>query len=224
MLFPRNGVEKMIRVTCLACLFALLLMPACGSDADFDDDDQGAAFFVDVSVEPSHIDSGDRTTVRINFGNLQDPAVAIKVRFPEQLSYVDRSGYFVIGGEVFRDVPDDGGTASPYSFVVFYFRTAELSLDPTGELVFELEGFSDIRDGKVGVDIDIDNPDISNLEEFSISDPRFDALAEDDIQVGIFSSSSSSTSTSTSSSTSSTGSSSSSSSSSTSSSSTSSGQ
>lgn len=150
-----------------------------------------------VVISPSVIDSGDRAGVEIEISEI-DPdleAIAIKVRFPEALSYVVESAFYEFEDEFFDTGPDENANDSGNNYLVFYLDLETVSSESFG-LVFELLGVSSVLDGEVGVDIDFDDPEVDNDSEFTVTDPRFDAQASDDIRVGNFTEGSSSSSSS----------------------------
>lgn len=156
-----------------------------------------------ITVSPTVIDTGDRTNVTVRIFEFQTAAVAIKIQFPSALRYVSESSAYAVGLPDLVDTgPDEEASSGDATTLVYYFSLDSLieqyGADEIDEdnitLLLQLEGLTDIQDGVVGVDIDIDNPDIPNDEEFDSTAPRFDAQAEDDVRVGIFSSSSSSSS------------------------------
>ncbi len=154
---------------------------------------------VSIDVSPSVIDSGDRTEVQIIISDFGEDGLAIKIRYPVALSYVVESALYELDGEFFDTGPDENETDSTNNYLVFYLDpddfVGDLDEDVSSlALLLELEGVSSVQDAVVAVDLDIDNPDVSNSTEFSVTDPRFDAQEQDDIRVGDFTNASSSSS------------------------------
>ncbi len=179
----------------LIIAFLLLLAWGCGGGGS-----QGAPVGparARIIISPSVIDSGDRAEVEIEIFEI-DPdleEMAIKVRFPEALSYVVESAFYLFEDEFFDTGPDENANDSGNNFLVFYLDLESVTSESFA-LLFELEGVSSVLDGEVGVDIDFGDPEESNESEFTVTDPLFDAQSTDDIRVGNFTDGSSSSSSS----------------------------
>jgi hypothetical protein len=172
-----------------------LSLSGCGGGGGGDDtgDFSGAAN-VSLSVNPSTIDSGDRTFVRLELSDVHPNGIALKIRYPQGLVYVPNSGTLVVDEKetaikprVNAVTPDEESV-----YLVFYlpqklFRRAgqEYSGEP-GTVELQLVGKLAVQDGLVEVDADVDDPGVADTLEFNISKPEF--LAEDlqsiSVQVG----------------------------------------
>ncbi len=152
-----------------------------------------------IRTSPEQIDTGDRTEVEVELFDFVEDEIAIKIKYPLGLVYVSETAFLVLDGELVDIGPDEEESDSTDTYLVFYFSTDDL-VDADGnalsrmELIFELEGNEDVSDGTIEVDIDLDNPDVSNSSEFAVATPKFDAQDSNFIQVGEGSSSSSSSS------------------------------
>ncbi|MCB0325457.1 MAG: hypothetical protein KDD69_17865 [Bdellovibrionales bacterium] len=174
--------------------FAVVVSCGAGGGAGSRGDPVGPAF-AEITVFPSVIDSGDRTDVEVFIDQIVEDAIAVKIGFPAGLQYVTESAMYEVGGELYDAGPDAAGAGTDVSFVVFYIEPEDLL---GGEESFfihlQLVGVSDVADGRVGVDIDIDDPLVDNDEEFDPATPLYDAQDDDDIRVGQVAASSSSSS------------------------------
>lgn len=134
----------------------------------------------DIDVTPFRIDTGDKTTVTVLLRNLESEPVIVKVSVPVELFYVTDSAFIVEDGVLI----DTGPIENSDGFLGFFFYPSDYSRDGTLELIFEIEAASDLALGSVGVDVDFNDPDISDRTEFDTTAPQFTAQATDDVGVG----------------------------------------
>jgi hypothetical protein len=156
-----------------------------GGGSDESENDQGPAT-VKLAVDPKKFDSGDHTEVIVTLRSFKETAVALKVRFPVALSYVQESGIIIVDDVAEERKPNVKKADTEFGYAVFYISTTKLGidLDDTVEIVFELVGNESVEAGKIEIDVDIDDPKVENNEEFVVATPKFDPQAEADIVVG----------------------------------------
>jgi hypothetical protein len=139
---------------------------------------------VDMSLEPRRIDVGDRTRIVVQISEVNRDGVLIKLHFPDALSYVGNTASLTVDGVegvIEPDVDVIGDNQDRY--IVFFFSQADFGNNQRGTLVLELQADASVIKGRVEVDIDVDDPDINNLFEFSVDDPRFQVDDSEDIEV-----------------------------------------
>lgn len=172
--------------TLVRALFSmsLIVLPAgCGGGSG-GDDFIGAAQS-EITVNPQTIDTGDHVRVRIRISNVHPDGIGLKVRYPDGLNYVLGTAFLTVGNDEIDVGPkvNTASTTEEKTYLVFYFSQAIFGEDEEGELEFELEATSEIIDGRVEVDPDVDDPLISNDTEFNIEAPEF--LSEADAKVEV---------------------------------------
>jgi len=175
----------------LLCTALLSLATACGGGGGGGGEDFVGAATVSIRLQPSTIDSGDRTQVTIDIGDVHENGIALKVRFPDGLRYVPSSAALEVNDEESKLTPSVNALAEDDSsiYLVFYlsqslFRRGGAEYQgEMGSLKLQLEGRTVVRDGKVEVDADVDDPQESNETEFTLSNPEFAAEDEASIRV-----------------------------------------
>jgi len=129
---------------------------------------------VDLSLEPNRIDVGDRTRISVQISEVNPDGALLKLHIPDALSYVSNTGVLSVGGQDFDVAPDiDVLGDSQDRYLVFFFLQSDFGDGRSGRLRLELQADASVADGYIEVDIDVDDPDVNNLLEFSIDDPRF---------------------------------------------------
>jgi hypothetical protein len=167
------------------------LATACGGGGGGGGEDFVGAATVAIRLQPSTIDSGDRTQVTIDIGDVHENGIALKVRFPDGLRYVPGSAALDVNDDDTKLTPSVNALVEDDNsiYLVFYlsqslFRRGEAEYrGEMGSLKLQLEGRTVVRDGKVQVDADVDDPQESNETEFTLSNPEFAAEDEASIRV-----------------------------------------
>ena len=186
-----------MRIQGAVCL--LIAVCSCGigpSNDDEGDSSEGDPAQISLTVSPTIIDSGDRMDVYVTVSDLTQDDIAVKVRFPKQLSYVYDSSSLTINETIYDASPLSDDTDSTYRYLVYYFNREDFEPQGEGVLYFSLDGESDVASGTIGIDSDFDDSQVDDRYEFDVANPQFDAQAEIQIRVGSGSSSSSSSSSS----------------------------
>ena len=162
----------------LACILAIADCGGGGGGDDF----IGAAQ-VSISAAPTQIDTGDRTLIKVNISEVHENGIALKLRFPTGLFYVLNSSFVTVNGADVNTGPAVSTGAGNYNYLVFYFPQSVFGRDSQGDLTVQLEGNSEVIDGRVEVDADVDDPLIDNAVEFDPDNPEFEA--EDSVSVQV---------------------------------------
>ena len=129
---------------------------------------------VTIDANPNYLDSGDRTAVTVDLYDVNDLGIALKLKYPKGLDYVVSSAHLEIDDQTYSAIPASGEqTSGDFTYLVFYFSKSVVG-DNSGRLSLFLQGNSAV-DGQVQVDVDLDDPTLSNGSEFSVADPKFNA-------------------------------------------------
>ena len=166
----------------LILMAASLALFSCGGGGGSDTSFIGAAR-VSLQVEPTKIDPGDRMQVRVAIEEVHENGIALKIRFPEGLAYVLNSSFLTVNGNESDESPEFNVSDSNDNFLVYFLPQDIFGSKDSGELVFELEGTSEVSTGKVEVDADVDDPLVANGEEFLVDTPEFGAEDSVDVEV-----------------------------------------
>ena len=138
---------------------------------------------VNVNASPNRIDTGDRTQVRVEISEVHENGISLKIRFPAGLTYVSDTSFLEVG----RDDLDVGPTinrgADNFIYLVYYFSGDLFEDDRRGTFTLQLVGVSEVMDGEIEVDPDVDDPTIPNDREFDIDNPEFRAESDTSIEV-----------------------------------------
>jgi hypothetical protein len=164
--------------------FIIGAMTGCGGGGS-DEDFVGAAI-VSITGTPSRIDTGDRTQIAVQIHDVHPNGISLKLRFPDGLRFVHGSGLLTVSGEGVEVIPTvNTRDENERVYVVFYLPQSDFGDkgNKSGVLTLELEGTAAIREGKVEVDADVDDPHINNDVEFDINNPEFSAEDETGITV-----------------------------------------
>ena len=179
----------------LASLFTSILaltitLSACGGGGGDDEDFVGAAT-VTLIVQPSQIDSGDRAQVTSRLGDVHETGIGVKFRYPTGLKYVAGSAFLKVGNKEYDITPavNVESNEDDAQYLVFYlaqklFQSGSQEYNgQQGTLTFQVVGRSEVEDGLVEVDPDVDDPEIDNSVEFDLANPEF--VAEDDAPISV---------------------------------------
>ncbi len=183
-------IMKLPPLSSLLCTALLTFATACGGGGGGGDDFVGAAT-VGIRLQPSTIDSGDRTQVTIDVGDVHDNGIALKIRFPNGLRYVPASAALLVDEQQTKLTPTVNALAEDENSIYLVFYLSQSLFRASGEeyngqmgtLRLQLEGRKAVKDGKLEVDADVDDPQESNDSEFTLSSPEFAAEDEASIEV-----------------------------------------
>ena len=166
---------------CFLLIFCVPLLGGCGGGGG--GDDFIGAGIVSVSCSPSRIDGGDRTRVTIDIRDTHPDGIALKVFYPHGLMYVQNSSRLLEDQAERRVAPDEHLESQTGVFLVYYFTQQVFGDQNRGTLILELQGTGRVKDGTIGVDVDVDDPLIDNENEFDVDNPQYEAESETDIEV-----------------------------------------
>ena len=157
---------------CTALISLSFFISACGGGGG--DGEQTGAAKVFIEVNPSLIDTGDRTLVKTRIESLHKDGILLKFFYPEGLDYVLDSATLEINGKEVSVFPAFNGLDERGIYLVFFLGEEEFGSKTQGILRFELEASDSVNDGEVSVDADVDDRLISNDEEFDVNNPEFE--------------------------------------------------
>ena len=169
-------------LTIFSALSVILACSACGGGGGGGSDFLGAAR-ADISASPHAIDTGDRTLVEIQLSEIHENGISVKISYPEGLRYVEHSAFLRVRSIDIDVGPTENVAVDGAVYLVFYLTQAIFGDDQQGTLRLELEGSGEITDGIIGVDPDVDDPEISNSEEFDSAAPEY--VAEDEASIDV---------------------------------------
>lgn len=175
----RLGVASLIAV-CIASLLLITCGGGGGGGSDFP-----AAAQVKINVRPNDIDPGDHTLVTILVWDVRPEGILLKIRYPENIAYVENSGRFSINGEVYGLVPALIESDGTYVYLLYSFNQSDFgeSGQDQATITLELEAENGGVDGKVEVDPFLREPGKTVEEQFDIGNPLFGAKDADVIKV-----------------------------------------
>jgi hypothetical protein len=182
-----SNLSKLALSLIAASTLCLASLTGCGGDGDDDSDSpnySGAARVI-VRNSPARIDTGDRTKVRINISNINENGIMLKILYPDGLRFVPNSAELVLDSDPENEdelTPAHNVEGDDGMFLIFYLSEDDLDQE-NGVLSFELEGISSVREGKIEVDADVNDPLIDDATEFNAQDPEFLSESESSIEV-----------------------------------------
>lgn len=165
-------------------------MTGCGGGGGGGSDFAGAAT-VSLDVQPSQIDTGDRTQVSSQVGDVHSNGIALKYRYPTGLKYVHSTAFLTVQDKEYDISPTVNVVSNEDEaiYLIFYlpqklFTTSgqEYNGQP-GTVSFQLVGRSAVDDGLVEVDADVDDSSVDNNVEFDLANPEF--VAEDQAYISV---------------------------------------
>ena len=151
-----------------------MFLGACGGGGGGDSDYVGGAE-VSISAQPATLDPGDWIQVSVRISKVHKNGIALKIRFPEALKYSDSTSVLTVNNNEFKLTPTVNASDGRYTYLVYFLSQDYFGQEgtDTGDLVFELKALESYDDGEIGVDVDVDDPTISNDSEFNVNDPEF---------------------------------------------------
>lgn len=163
----------------------ILTLSSCGvgGGGGGDDDSFDGAAKVSLDVDPNEIDSGDQLTVSVNIHDIHSDGIMLKIRVPTGLTYIVDTTTLEVSGEVFDWDPTTRKSDANYNYVVYFLDRDIFGRDDRGKLSVKFLGAGAVTDGKVEVDPDINNLQVTDTREFDVSNPRFSAEDEESVTV-----------------------------------------
>ena len=142
----------------------------------------GAAI-VSLSTSPNSIDTGDRSQVKTEISEVHENGIILKFRYPTGLTYVSDSSFLVVGSTRIDVGPSVNRGDGTHIYLVYFFDADIFRSGRAGTFTFELEARSEVTDGSVEVDPDVDDPEINNDNEFDLDNPEFRSESDSFIEV-----------------------------------------
>ena len=167
----------------VALLLLLTQASGCGGGGGGGGDDFIGAAQVTIRASPSKIDTGDRMLVSVDISEVNENGIALKLKFPDGLTYVPSSSSLVIADQSIDISPTVNQGKFNSVYLVYYLKKGIFGKDNRGTVELFLEGASAVVDGSLGVDADVDDPLIDNSVEFDPNNPDF--VAEDSVDVNV---------------------------------------
>lgn len=134
---------------------------------------------VTLDIERDDLDSGDLTGVGIEVDNLNPNGAILKIRSSKSLRYVKNSAIrFPDRKEEARISPSDEVSASDARYLVFFLYPHNAINGKFISLGFKMKATKGDKDAFIQVDLDNNDPSVSDSSEFKASDPRFSPLIE----------------------------------------------
>ena len=173
-------LRKLARHT-LASLLTLSLI-SCGGGGGGGGSFVGAAE-VALTVTPRTLDTGDRALVSVSIADVSEDGIALKLRYPDGLSYVPDSAFLTVDGEKRNVSPTVNTVVDEQTYLVIYLKDSWFGENIQGDLTLEIEGLQSVKGKKVEVDADVDDPAVGNNTEFDPQNPEFTAQDSQSIEV-----------------------------------------
>ncbi len=164
---------------CIASFF-LITCGGGGGGSDFP-----AAAEVKIHVRPNKIDPGDHLLATILVWNVRPEGILLKIRYPENIAYVENSGRFAINGEVYGLMPALIESDGTNVYLIYSFNQSDFGEHGQDQatITLELEAMNGGVDGKVEVDPFVREPGKSVEEQFDIANPLFGPKDGDVVKV-----------------------------------------
>lgn len=180
-----SGFMRRLVVTSLVCSLAMCV--ACGGigggggGGGSDTNDPGE---LALTVDRSHIDSGDIVRIRLDVFDINENGVVLKLKFTKALSFMRGSAFFYKDEDKERAVTPNFDTSDAdarYLVFIFSRRSAygrsHISLD------LDLKAIAGDPEGYIEVDLDNNDPIVPDSQEFSANNPRFSAQERSDMRI-----------------------------------------
>ncbi len=164
---------KKILFRAIVLSVALFGLSGCGGGGGGGGDDFVGAALVAISAQPTQIDSGGRTRVTCEIQEVHQNGIALKFRFPQGISYVRETAFLEVNGQQIDISPNYYLSSGSSRYLVFFLSRDIFGEDNYGKVTFELRGDSEVKDGRIEVDADVDDPFIANSAEFDVNNPEF---------------------------------------------------
>jgi hypothetical protein len=165
-------MARLVYIIFLSLIF--LVMPACGGSSGSGSDDFFGAGLVSLRIQPSTIDVGDRTQVTIDIAAVNPDGVLVKIRVPEVMSYVQDTAMLRVEGNDTPLVPDvDVAAGNNFRYLVFFLFESDMDRNGSGVLRLQLQANDAVSGGRIGVDLDVNDPLINDAIEFDPSNPAY---------------------------------------------------
>lgn len=129
-----------------------------------------------LTLDRSHIDSGDIARVRVDVFDINENGVVLKLKFTKALSFMRGSAFFYKDEDKERAVTPNFDTSDADSrYLVFIFSRRSAYGKSHISLDLDLKAIAGDPEGYIEVDLDNNDPIVPDSQEFSASNPRFSA-------------------------------------------------
>jgi hypothetical protein len=175
---PLVSLSKVV----LCLLTSSLLASSCGGGGG-GESDLGPAI-PQIRASPLRLDSGNDTRVSVDLNSISSDDILVKFRFPRGLRYVRNSARIFAGKSSKSIAPsvlaldfEQGG------IMAFRVSRALRNEEQYARIEFRFRGVERVEKGTIEVDVDLNDPTLSDAIEFSFAQPRFTAESETQIEV-----------------------------------------
>lgn len=175
--FDANMIRFLLTISFLA-----LISCGVGGGGGGGDSFDGAAH-VSLDIDPNEIDAGDQLTATVDIHDVHEDGIMLKIRVPSGLSYIVDSTTLEVSDRIYDWDPTTRKSDSKYNYVIYFLDRDIFGDDDYGRLSVKFLGTSAVDDGKIEIDPDINNRQVTDTREFDVSDPRFSAEAEEGVTV-----------------------------------------
>jgi hypothetical protein len=162
----------------LSLIALISILTSCGggggssSDTNYSGD-------VTLDIERDDLDSGDLTRLNLDVDNLNPDGAILKIRSSKSLRYVKNTAIqFPDRDEETRISPAEDVSASDARYLVFFLYPHHAINGRFISLQFKMKAVKGDKDAFIQVDLDNNDPSVSDSSEFKASDPRFSPLIE----------------------------------------------
>ncbi|RIL09039.1 MAG: hypothetical protein DCC75_07490 [Proteobacteria bacterium] len=165
---------RLILITASIFLSAWIAGCGGGSSNSFS---SGAAR-VEIDADPRKVDVGDRVEVNLNIEDVDEAGVIIKIRFPNELTYIEDSSIFYVDDEELERSPDSIHTSNDNYFLIYRISEEDNGENNRSTLVFDLRADDSKKEANLAVD-----PDINSNTPFDPDNPEFESEIEVEIEI-----------------------------------------
>jgi hypothetical protein len=129
-----------------------------------------------LDLESDHIDSGDLNKISIEVTDINPEGSVLKIRMSRSLRYVKSSAVmFPDREEEMRVSPSEEASTDYERYLVFFLSPEDALGGDYISLNFTVKAVSGDEDGYIEVDLDNNDPSVSDSQEFKVSAPKFTA-------------------------------------------------
>ena len=137
-----------------------------------------------LTVDRSHIDSGDIARVRVDVFDINENGVVLKLKFTNSLSFMRGSAFFYKDEDKERAVtPNFDSSDADARYLVFIFSRRSAYGRSHISLDLDLKAVAGDPKGYIEVDLDNNDPVVPDSQEFSAKNPRFSAQERSGIRI-----------------------------------------
>jgi hypothetical protein len=179
-------ISRLIKSLHLQAIFVASLVASCGGGGGGGGggSDSNYAGNIAIDIERDHIDSGDLNNINIEVVGLNPDGSILKIRLSKSLSLVRGTPLLFAGRDEERQISvDEKVSTENENFLVFFLYPQDAINGDFVSLSFKVKGMSADKRGFIEVDLDNNDPSVSDKSEFDPNAPRFTAKERRSIYV-----------------------------------------